>query len=114
MSGVAGRQFSAGDGGRDFDLGRSEYSVHLCSEWREAFPRRGQGHRGPRVSERMEGRKPRDLMRRDIAWTGDRERRYASETSHFRFGLGASEIVERASRLLGGAELSAKISLYLR
>jgi hypothetical protein len=32
------------DGRRYFDFGRSQYSIHLRSQWREAFPRRGQGH----------------------------------------------------------------------
>src|SRR5882724_1689746 len=36
------------------------------------------------------------------------------ETSHFRFRLGASQVVERGVGLLRRAELSAKISLYLR
>ncbi len=38
----------------------------------------------------------------------------ASETSHFGFGLCTSQIVERAGCLLRGAELSAKVSPYLR
>jgi hypothetical protein len=44
----------------------------------------------------------------------DREQRRASETSRFRFGLSASQIIECASCLLGRAELSAKVSAYLR
>src|SRR6267142_3688944 len=44
----------------------------------------------------------------------DREYRRGSETSHFRFRLGSSQVVERGVGLLRRAELSAKISLYLR
>ena len=43
-----------------------------------------------------------------------REQQRASETSHFRFGLSASQIIKCAGRLLGSAELSAKVSPYLR
>jgi hypothetical protein len=43
-----------------------------------------------------------------------REQQRTSETSHFRFGLSASQIIECACRLLGRAELSAKVSSYLR
>jgi hypothetical protein len=55
-------------------------------------------------------------MRRDIVRIGryDREQQRASETSHFRFGLSASQIIDCARRLLGSAELSAKVSPYLR
>jgi hypothetical protein len=44
----------------------------------------------------------------------DREQRRGLETSHFRFGLSASQIIERAVCLFGSAELSAQISPYLR
>jgi len=43
----------------------------------------------------------------------DREQQRASETSHFRFGLCTSQIVECAGCLLGGPELSAKVSPHL-
>jgi hypothetical protein len=43
----------------------------------------------------------------------DREQQRASETSHFRLGLSAPQIIECAHRLLGSAELSAKVSPHL-
>jgi quinoprotein dehydrogenase-associated SoxYZ-like carrier len=61
IAGIAGRQTDPENGGRNFNLGGSEYSLHLCPERRQARPCRGQGYRGPRLPERMEGRRFRDL-----------------------------------------------------
>ena len=49
-------------------------SIHVCSEWRETYPHRGQGHAGQRVPERMEGRRFGDLMGCDIARIDTRAR----------------------------------------
>ncbi len=49
VAAVAGRQPGAGDGRRHLDFGRSQYPLHLCFQWREALPCRGQGYRRPRL-----------------------------------------------------------------
>ena len=63
---------------------------------------------------RMEGRRFRHLIRATRANGRSAAKWPALEASHFGFGLGAPEIVERACRLLGGAELAAQISANLR
>ena len=83
----------------------------------KTLPRRGQGHRGPRVPE-ANGRSTIPgsdaALDADLAHQTSRPGATVSETSHFRFGLRAPEIVERACRLLGRAELPAQISPDLR
>ena len=61
IAALARRQSGAGDGRWNLNFGRPQYPVYLCFEWREAFPCRGQGHRRPRIPERMEGRRFRHL-----------------------------------------------------
>ena len=103
----------AGDGRRNFDFRGSEYPVHLCPERREAVPRRGQGHRGPRIPERMEGRGLRHLTRHAVGSPRKASARCRSETPHFGFRLGAPQIVQRAIGLFGRAKLAAKIAPHL-
>jgi len=64
----------------------------------------------------MEGRRFRHLRatRHRLDWPMQRRIDVLLKTPHFGFRLGASEIVERACRLLGSAELPAQISANLR
>src|SRR5262249_56261637 len=39
----------------DFDFGRSELPVHLCSQWSDNVQSRGAGYRGQSVPERVAG-----------------------------------------------------------
>ena len=96
------------DGRRHFDFGRSQHSVHLRPERREAFPCRGKGHRGPRLPDEWKVDRFRDLMR-SAAWQRPRPQKHRTSASAW-----ARRSSLSALRLFGRAELPAKISPDLR
>jgi hypothetical protein len=55
-----------------------------------------------------------DAARHRLDWQGTTASNSASETSHFRFCLGTSQIIDRARHLFRIAEFTAKVSSYLR